>query len=87
MSNIDQNLSQEENYFMSNMSEEDYGQLHSIHLHENALAEVRRKIEQASLRPSLLECEDCGEDIPEERRIAVKGVRKCIYCQQLAERK
>lgn len=31
---------------------------------------------------SLTECEDCGEPIPEARRIAVPGVRLCVACQQ-----
>lgn len=26
-------------------------------------------------------CDDCGEPIPERRRIAVPGVRTCIVCQ------
>ncbi len=28
------------------------------------------------------ECEVCGADIPEKRRIAVPGVRTCIACQR-----
>lgn len=30
-------------------------------------------------------CEDCGEEIPEARREAIVGVRKCIACQELAD--
>ncbi|WP_299809160.1 DksA/TraR family C4-type zinc finger protein [uncultured Shewanella sp.] len=30
---------------------------------------------------SLLHCEECGEEIPEARRMAVPGVRLCIHCQ------
>ncbi|MEN2787229.1 DksA/TraR family C4-type zinc finger protein [Sphingomonas qilianensis] len=26
-------------------------------------------------------CEDCGEPIPERRRVAVPGVRTCVACQ------
>jgi phage/conjugal plasmid C-4 type zinc finger TraR family protein len=26
-------------------------------------------------------CEDCGEDIPERRRLALPGTRTCIACQ------
>jgi phage/conjugal plasmid C-4 type zinc finger TraR family protein len=26
-------------------------------------------------------CADCGEDIPEARRVAVPGVKRCIECQ------
>ena len=34
---------------------------------------------------SLKVCEDCGEPIPEARREAIPGVRKCIACQELAD--
>ncbi|MBK6659279.1 MAG: DksA/TraR family C4-type zinc finger protein [Proteobacteria bacterium] len=28
------------------------------------------------------DCEDCGEPIPEARRQAVPGVRRCVACQE-----
>ena len=31
--------------------------------------------------PSLTHCEDCEEPIPEARRKAVPGVRRCVSCQ------
>lgn len=34
---------------------------------------------------SLSHCEECGEAIPEARRRAVPGVRKCIECQEAAD--
>ena len=36
---------------------------------------------------SLKTCEDCGEGIPQARRDAIAGVRKCIECHELADRK
>ncbi|MGS0825584.1 DksA/TraR family C4-type zinc finger protein [Shewanella sp. 0m-8] len=30
---------------------------------------------------SLQHCEECGEQIPEARRMAVAGVRLCVHCQ------
>ena len=30
---------------------------------------------------SLEYCEECGEDIPERRRLALPGVRTCVACQ------
>lgn len=30
---------------------------------------------------SLEDCEACGEEIPERRRLAMPGVRTCIACQ------
>jgi phage/conjugal plasmid C-4 type zinc finger TraR family protein len=26
-------------------------------------------------------CDDCGEDIPEKRRLALAGARTCVACQ------
>ena len=31
---------------------------------------------------SLKECEDCATTIPEARRQAVPGVRRCVVCQE-----
>jgi phage/conjugal plasmid C-4 type zinc finger TraR family protein len=33
----------------------------------------------------LAECEDCGAAIPEARRRAVPGVRRCVGCQEAAD--
>jgi phage/conjugal plasmid C-4 type zinc finger TraR family protein len=35
---------------------------------------------------SLSHCEDCAEPIPEARRRIVRGCRRCVTCQELAER-
>lgn len=35
---------------------------------------------------SALCCADCGDDIPDERRRAVPGVRRCTHCAQEIER-
>ena len=35
--------------------------------------------------PSLFECEDCGNEIPLERRKAVPGVSRCVECQRVNE--
>jgi phage/conjugal plasmid C-4 type zinc finger TraR family protein len=44
----------------------------------NALiSKQRQKLKTVSLS----HCEDCGGEIPEKRR-AVKGVTRCISCQQ-----
>lgn len=36
---------------------------------------------------SAKECEECGEEIPEDRREAVKGVKLCAPCGALVELK
>ena len=30
-------------------------------------------------------CDDCGEDIPERRRIALPGTRTCVACQAVRD--
>lgn len=34
-----------------------------------------------------LQCQECGDDIPEKRRMAVRGVRHCFACADYFERK
>jgi len=34
---------------------------------------------------SAKECEECGEEIPEQRRYAVQGVKLCAPCGALVE--
>ncbi|MEJ2686734.1 MAG: DksA/TraR family C4-type zinc finger protein [Gammaproteobacteria bacterium] len=45
---------------------------------EDALLHVRRRLPEGE---SLRHCEECGEEIPQARRDALKGVRLCIACQ------
>jgi phage/conjugal plasmid C-4 type zinc finger TraR family protein len=46
---------------------------------------VKRARSQMAAGESLAECEECGEPIPEARRKAVPGVRRCVQCQEAAE--
>ncbi|KAA8670172.1 DksA/TraR family C4-type zinc finger protein [Vibrio gigantis] len=34
---------------------------------------------------SLHYCDECGGEIPEQRRLAIKGVRFCVECQSMLE--
>lgn len=34
-----------------------------------------------------IECQECGEDIPEARRLAVPGCPHCVDCQQEIDRR
>ena len=43
---------------------------------------VRRAREQLGGGESRHECEECGDVIPEARRLAVPGVRRCVPCQE-----
>lgn len=46
---------------------------------EDAVKRARARMGRGQ---SLAECEDCGEAIPEARRNAVPGVRRCVACQE-----
>lgn len=35
---------------------------------------------------SRLDCQECGDDIPEARRLAMPGVRTCVACQSSHEK-
>lgn len=35
---------------------------------------------------SLKDCKSCGEEIPEKRRAALRGVRTCVACQSDRDR-
>jgi phage/conjugal plasmid C-4 type zinc finger TraR family protein len=47
---------------------------------------IERARSQLASGPGLLNCEECGEAIPEARRLAVPGVRLCLACQAEADR-
>lgn len=74
-------------YQSSNIAEEEMGQLHAIHNNMNAVANVRRKLEKEALEPSLTHCEECGDEIPKARQLAIPGVKMCVFCKELSERR
>ncbi|MGB6056310.1 MAG: TraR/DksA C4-type zinc finger protein [Burkholderiaceae bacterium] len=47
---------------------------------QRAHALARQQSRSASLGPGLLDCMDCGEEIPAERRQAVPNCRRCVEC-------
>jgi len=49
---------------------------------EDGVARARSRIPRGE---SLTHCEDCGDPIPEARRLAVPGVRRCVACQSEAD--
>jgi phage/conjugal plasmid C-4 type zinc finger TraR family protein len=55
---------------------------------DQAQEELERNLAKAARfdKPSLLECLDCGEDIPERRR-SLGGVTRCVDCQNNIERR
>ena len=76
----------EDDNFMSNLAEEEFGQLHAIHNNMNAIANVRRQLAKQAQEPSAEECEECGDEIPEARRLAMPGCKLCIFCKEKQER-
>ena len=54
---------------------------------ETLAAKLARYQQQEPVGESLYDCEQCGNDIPEQRRLAVKGCRLCIACQSVLETK
>ena len=79
-------LELQDDFTYNNEEEAEMGQLHAIHNNMNAIANVRRELEKQAQQPSLAECEECGDEIPEARRLAIPGVRLCVFCKEKQER-
>ena len=75
----------EDDFVYNNEEEAEMGQLHAIHNNMNAVAAVRRRMQTQALKESAVECEECGDEIPQARRLLVPGVQMCVYCQELYE--
>lgn len=71
----------------NNEEEAEVAQILSITRSLAAVNKVQQALAKQRLLPSLEECEDCGDEIPEARRTAILGCTRCIYCQEAAERK
>lgn len=76
-----------DDFVYNNEEEAEMGQLHAIHNNMNAIANVRRQLAKQAAEPSATECEECGDDIPEARRLAILGCKLCVFCQERAERR
>ena len=48
-------------------------------------SEVSRARSRLAAGESLRLCEDCELEIPEARRLALPGVRRCVRCQEAAD--
>lgn len=59
-------------------------------IQEQIDASVDSEVERARARlgrgESLSHCEDCEAPIPERRRAALPGVRRCVRCQEEEDR-
>jgi phage/conjugal plasmid C-4 type zinc finger TraR family protein len=79
-------LDLQDDFSYNNEEEAEMGQLHAIHNNMNAIANVRRQLAKQALEPSAEECEECGDAIPEARRLAIPGVKLCVFCKEKQER-
>jgi phage/conjugal plasmid C-4 type zinc finger TraR family protein len=84
---MEQNTTDLNDFEYNNEEEAEMGQLHAIHLGMNAVADVQRQLAEQARFPSLAHCEECGDDIPDARQRLMPGVRRCVYCQELSERR
>ena len=75
-----------DDFAYNNEEESEMGQLHAIHNNLNHIARVRRELEAQAIRPTLINCIDCGEEIPKARREAIPGVQHCVSCLDIIER-
>lgn len=70
----------------NNEEEAELAQINNLQRNQEAINGLRSMLAKQRERPSAEFCEECGEDIPEQRRIAVPGVQLCIHCQTKLER-
>lgn len=75
----------DDDYQYNNEEEAEMAQLHSIHLHMNAISDVQRKLAKQREKASLSHCEECGDEIPLQRQKAIPGVELCVFCQEHQE--
>jgi len=72
-----------ESFQLENLAEEEFGQLQAYHFSEDAVRAFREALPKG---PSLSECIDCGDDIPEARQQAVAGCKRCVDCQTMYDK-
>lgn len=77
----------QDDFVYNNEEESEMAQLHAIHVHMNAVADVRRRMAEQAAQPSLTHCEECGDEIPLKRQQLIPGVRLCVFCQERVERR
>jgi len=79
-------MNENENLEYNNAEEAEVAQINSLIANQNAVNHVRQQLLREAQEPSAEECEQCGEEIPEARRVAVPGVKYCIFCKAKRER-
>lgn len=64
----------------------DRAQAREEEMRADAMAEHARRANGVAMLPSATTCIECGDQIPEGRRLALPGVQLCIECQGDIER-
>lgn len=62
----------------------DRAQAREAEILADSLARMARELPRGE---SLASCEDCGDDIPQDRREAIPGCRRCVFCQDAREQR
>ncbi|KGJ04945.1 transcriptional regulator, TraR/DksA family [Paracoccus halophilus] len=53
---------------------------------QEAIARMRLRRAQGAAGESAEFCDECDEPIPQARRAAIPGVRRCVNCQSVRDR-
>lgn len=57
-------------------------------IQQNEINEALHKSREALYKPSdVIECIDCGDEIPAARKIAIPSAERCIYCAEALEKR
>lgn len=67
--------------------EQELAQVSSLMENEAAVRKAREEYARKQSKPSLQECIECGNDIPEARQKVVPGVELCFECANVKERR
>ncbi|MEI7188507.1 TraR/DksA C4-type zinc finger protein [Dickeya dianthicola] len=70
---------------MSHDIDDELAQAVTQQLLDISLNKIRSQAQASVNGPSLMQCEECGNEIPEARRKAINGVRLCVGCQSVLE--
>lgn len=67
------------------MDEVDIANRYQEQMMNTSLRNVKQMMKAMLNEQASIYCEDCGEIIPEQRRQAVPGCKRCIACQMIFE--
>lgn len=80
-------MNDKEVFEYNNEEEAEMAQIQSILTNQSAVDKVRAAMAKQAERPSEEFCVECGDEIPEQRRLLIPGVQMCVYCKERSERR